>query len=82
MSMTMRRRGSMELLRVAAALFVTVAVLPIALPAIAQAGSCGGSGNPPCSGTFLNGYFDAAEPASKNGTGAGDNILAARGVSR
>jgi hypothetical protein len=71
MSMSMRRRVWLELIG-AAALFAIVAIV---LPAIALAETCGGSGSSPCSGTFLNGYYDVVEPAAQNGSGAGDNIL-------
>lgn len=69
MSMSKRRRVSLELIS-AAALFAIVA-----MPAAVGAQTCGGEGNPPCSGTFLNGYYDTAEPPAQNGSGAGDNIL-------
>jgi hypothetical protein len=71
MSMSMRRLVSVELIS-AAALF---AIAATTLPAAVAAETCGGEGNPPCSGTFLNGYYDTAEPAAQNGSGAGDNIL-------
>ncbi len=54
--------------------FALVTFLAAALPTVARA-QCSTPGNPPCSGTFLNGYYDTGEPLSENGTGAGDNFL-------
>ncbi len=71
MRIAIRKRGSRKLLP-AVALFAMVAIIQAT---IARAGTCGGAGNPACSGTFLNGYYDTAEPAAENGSGAGDNIL-------
>jgi hypothetical protein len=74
MRTSVTRQGPIGLTRAAAA-YLMVIFLPLAVPAIGFAQTCGGSGNPPCSGTFLNGYYDTAERSSDNGTGTGDNIL-------
>ena len=68
-----RRLGSIGLTG-AAMRFALFGILMLALPVVSMA-DCGAAGSPPCSGTFLNGFFDINEPATKNGTGAGDTIL-------
>jgi len=68
-----RRLVSMEMMR-AAALFTIIALLTVIVPDIANA-QCSTAGNPSCSGTFLNGYYDTSEPLVENGTGVGDNFL-------
>ncbi len=70
--MSTRKRGS---LTGTATQFALLGFLSIALPTMAMAQVCGGTGESPCSGIFLNGYYDVSEPASKNGTGDGDNLV-------
>jgi hypothetical protein len=72
MSTSMSKRGS--LLGVAM-LFSTLGLLVVARPDPAMAQACGGTAESPCSGIFLNTYYDVSEPGSKNGTGNGDNLV-------
>jgi hypothetical protein len=74
MSTSMRKRGSLAVTG-GAALSAIVGLFLLAVPGIAGAQTCGGAGQSPCSGTFLNGYFDVSEAVRNNGTGDGDNII-------